>query len=392
MRRVAIVGASGFVGSVLVERLLARGDTELVPLIHSSGNAWRLARLGIPLKAVDLLSAREVDSALAGCSHVVNCSRGDDDVMIKGLGNLLAASRKRRIERFVHLSSVLVYGDPPDPGATREAAPTRPQKGSYGWIKSRQDQMVMQAGRAGMPSVILCPPNITGPCSIYLLDLLNALRAGQFVLLEQGSAPCNVVDVTNLAYGIELALGQATAAATRFFITDDEPTTWQDVVQGLSPLIDNAPPVPAVSREELCRITARAPRPDISIRRSVRHLVSSDVRQALRKDPLWAAIDGSFRRGAAMLGRRLEERLRQWIEGPVRVAVADARPAVNARLCAQQLRGVRHSCELAKNELGYRPIRSTAASFEAFRTWYRVSHGLDSPFWDLLRHLYQAGR
>jgi len=47
MKRIAVVGASGFVGSTLVERLLARGDVEVVPFIHTSGNAMRLARRGI---------------------------------------------------------------------------------------------------------------------------------------------------------------------------------------------------------------------------------------------------------------------------------------------------------------------------------------------------------
>ena len=56
MRRIAIVGASGFVGSTLVERLLAQAQDEVLPLIHSSGNAWRLARLSIDLPAVDLLA------------------------------------------------------------------------------------------------------------------------------------------------------------------------------------------------------------------------------------------------------------------------------------------------------------------------------------------------
>ncbi|PYV39918.1 MAG: dihydrodipicolinate reductase, partial [Acidobacteria bacterium] len=39
--RVAVVGASGLVGATLVERLVVLPGCEVVPLIHSSGNAWR---------------------------------------------------------------------------------------------------------------------------------------------------------------------------------------------------------------------------------------------------------------------------------------------------------------------------------------------------------------
>ena len=70
------MGASGFVGVTVVERLLARGADEVVPSIHGSGNAWRLARLGIDLRTLYLLDPGQVESALAGFIHVVNCSPG----------------------------------------------------------------------------------------------------------------------------------------------------------------------------------------------------------------------------------------------------------------------------------------------------------------------------
>jgi NAD dependent epimerase/dehydratase family len=62
--KVAVFGASGFVGSALVERLQQKG-VELVPVIHTAGNAWRLARHGIPLRAVDLMSRAAVREAAA---------------------------------------------------------------------------------------------------------------------------------------------------------------------------------------------------------------------------------------------------------------------------------------------------------------------------------------
>ena len=109
MRRIAIVGASGFVGSTLVERLLAQGRDEVLPFIHSSGNAMRLARLGIELPTIDLLVRDQVDAALRGCTHVVNCALGGADAALRGLRNLLAACRKHKVERFIHLSLSLIH-------------------------------------------------------------------------------------------------------------------------------------------------------------------------------------------------------------------------------------------------------------------------------------------
>ena len=387
MRRIAIVGASGFVGSTLVERLLAQAQDEVLPLIHSSGNALRLARLGIDLPAVDLLVQDEIEMALRGCTHVVNCALGSADVMLKGLQNLLAASRKNKVERFIHLSSVLVYGDPPPPDSVHEDAqpyPTEP----YGRLKLQQDRMVLQACRAGLPSVILCPPMVSGPYSPFLVRVLDALRAGAFALLDDGKTPCNLVDASNLAHAIELALDRGTANGKRMFVTDDEETTWRDVIEGLTPVAELTEPVPGITREELLRLRMADGKPSISVMQSLKHAVSRDVRAALRKDPLWAKVEQALGQSVTRLGKVVEERLRLSTAGPLLPPKINSRLLYNTELCLQQLRGVRHASDLAKQELGYKPLYTFAASMRAFCAWYRSQHGMGTGSWDLLKQLY----
>jgi nucleoside-diphosphate-sugar epimerase len=113
--KIAVLGASGLVGATFVEHLLAQGEYDVRPIIHSSGNAWRLARWGMDLTSVDVLSPDSVRQALAGVTHVVNCTAGTTDVLVKGLKNILASCHACRIQRLVHLSSVLVYGERPAP-------------------------------------------------------------------------------------------------------------------------------------------------------------------------------------------------------------------------------------------------------------------------------------
>lgn len=389
MRRVAVFGASGFVGATLVERLQASGGWDIKPIVHSSGNAWRVARGELPLESVDLLDKVQLRGALEGCSHLVNCSRGDDRVMLEGLASLIEAARGAGVERFVHLSSVAVYGDPPAPGSEREDGPTRPAPASYGWVKLKQDAMLMEAARRGLNSVSLCPPNISGPYSPYLLGLLAGLRRGRIRLLEAGRRPCNLVDVDNLAYAIELALSGGPADGRRIFVTDLEAANWRSVVDELWPLLPPANPAPGpISEEELAqRLKAASPaRP--SLVRSIKHLVSSDVREALRRDPLLARADGVMRRTVSLLGTAVEDRLRRSIEGPAPIPKESAGPALELRLTAQQLRTVVHSPASAIELLGYRPPHTFASSMQAFRTWYLGMTGLDSRFGDLYGQLY----
>ena len=386
MRRIAIVGASGFVGSTLVERLLAQGRDEVLPFIHSSGNAMRLARLGIELPTIDLLVRDQVDAALRGCTHVVNCALGGADAALRGLRNLLAACRKHKVERFIHLSSVLVYGDPPPPDSVHESAETHPT-GEYGRLKLQQDRMVQQACRAGLPSIILCPPNISGPYSAFLIKLVDALRARVFALVDDGNTPCNLVDVSNLAYAIEIALDTGTADGKRLFITDDEKITWHDVIKSLIPVAECIEPV-GVTREELRPLHGTNGKSSFSVMRSLKHVVSREVRAALRKDPFWAKVEEGLSQGVTRLGKVVEERLRLSIAGPTAITKPNGTQPYNMHLTAQQLRGVRHDCDLAKQELGYKPVYTFAASMTAFSAWYRSQHGMDTGDWDLLKLLY----
>ena len=247
--------------------------------------------------------------------------------------------------------------------------------------------MVMRACRAGLPSLILCPPNISGPHSLFLSGLVDALRAGKFAILEGGRTPCSLVDIGNLAHAIELSLERGIADGKRMFITDDESIEWGEVIARLVPLAELGTPVPSITHEELLRLSRSNDTPHISIARSLKHLVSSDVRQAMRKDPLWAKLDQMLRSSVAQLGHAAEDRLRLSIAGPLAVPKVISDCQYDVRLCSQQLRDVRHTSDSAKRELGYRTLYAFSKSMDAFIASYRIQHGMDTGNWDILRLL-----
>jgi len=125
-----------------------------------------------------------------------------------------------------------------------------------------------------------------------------------------------------------------------------------------------------------------------SVAASVRHLVSSDVRAALRRDPLLAKLDQAARTAVTKLGRRMETKLRLGIEGPTPVPRPDPYANIAVGLCAQQLRDVWHRSDRAERLLGYKAPVSFSQSIAHFGMWYHRMHGMDTPFWSLSRHLY----
>ena len=373
MQKVAIAGASGFVGAPLVEHLLAEGVYQPVPLVHNSGNAWRVARFGTELRTVDVIDSASLEAALRGCTHVVNCTRGNKQIMRQGMKNLLQASHKLKVERFIHLSSTAVYGSPPHPDSWTEQAPASPLPGSYGWTKLQQDRLVQSFVSKGLPAIILCPPNITGPYSYFLLSVLQAMRHGSLAVLNE-PAPCVLVDVSNLAAAITRALSEGTPDGTRMFVTDDDPVDWRDVVEGLSPLLGEPKKVPDISRAELELLVDETRRKSpLSVIGAVKHLASGEVREALRKDPLWEKCHQILR--GAVLKTGMQELVRRAMETRTQTANSTG---LDSQLIGMQLHSTVHKPELAKASIGYQPVYRFAESLQAFNRWYVSTHGIDT--------------
>jgi hypothetical protein len=177
--------------------------------------------------------------------------------------------------------------------------------------------------------------------------------------------------------------------ARRYFVVDRHEVTWRDLTDLARALWPSAPALRDISRDELELISKPRAARKASFAGAFRHLVSSEVRAAVRLDPLLAKLDKSVRSLVARLGPAVENRLRVSIEGHAPVVPGYRGEPLDVRLCAQQLRGVRHSGDAIHRELGYRPLVTFAESLAAFETWYRATHGLNAPGWQLLRQLYE---
>jgi nucleoside-diphosphate-sugar epimerase len=347
MKTVAVVGASGFVGSTLVERLLTDGTYNVRPLIHSSGNAGRLARRPLDLVVTDLMSRHDLQTAIQGCEFVVNCSRGSADVMIRGLTNLLRVCRECRVERFVHLSSTAVFGERFSSTVVDEEQPVNAAPATYGRKKAEQDDLVHKAARRGLPAVVLCPPNITGPYSIYLQEVVQSLSNNDFVLVDEGRMHCSVVDVQNLAHAICCAFTASVADGRRIIVADEEPVNWHGLTRPLMQ-IAGVDEISSIGIEHSERLAAQPRPPRKSILRAIRHLLSSDVRSALTQDPLWELLQST----AIGMARRLPQGVQDRLKGNGRPdhgsTTTKTQAKWNTRLIAQQLRNVQFSSARAR--------------------------------------------
>ncbi|MCA9634339.1 MAG: NAD-dependent epimerase/dehydratase family protein [Myxococcales bacterium] len=128
-RRVAVTGASGFVGSHIALELV-RAGAEAIGVVRSPHKAGWLESRGVALRRADLAEIEAMAEAFEGCDVVVanaalGSNQGTLDELVRantsGVKNTLAAAANAGIRRVIYISSVAVYQNRPLRWQTEES-------------------------------------------------------------------------------------------------------------------------------------------------------------------------------------------------------------------------------------------------------------------------------
>ena len=224
--RVLITGASGFIGSRLCEKFKLQYAIPYRAVVHRFARAARIARLGSEMVGMDLSDPTSLDAALEGCDAVVHLAYVDAG---KAEETLLAACRRARVKRFVHISSMAVHGPNPGPECAHEETATIGRYNEpYSDAKARAEKVVQREIARGLPGVILRPTIVYGPYSPFVVRVIEAARAGAISLIDEGSGVCNAVYVDDVCDAIYAALESERAIGQAVFITGDRAVSWRD--------------------------------------------------------------------------------------------------------------------------------------------------------------------
>jgi len=147
-RRVLVTGAAGFIGSHLVENLVALG-ADVVAIDDLSGGDWANLRgfdANVRTLTGSILDESMMAAAVAGCDVVFHqAALGSvprsvkepllyHQVNVLGTVGVLEAARAAGVRRVVYAASSSAYGDPPNPDApkveTQRANPLSPYAAS----------------------------------------------------------------------------------------------------------------------------------------------------------------------------------------------------------------------------------------------------------------------
>ncbi len=254
-----VTGATGLVGSHVADRLLARGDS-VRALVRRPEAADNLRARGIDVSIGDVGDEDRLRAAVEGSDIVVHCAgavnlAGDRELLwevnVKGTERLLAASVDARVSRFVHLSSVAVYG--PSPAPVSESAPKEPA-GAYGASKWEAEKVLQQYERKhGLPAVVVRPCTIYGEGDRHAVHALSRVaRLPVIPLPRRGNRLLDLVHASDVADAVLTAATSSAALGKAYNITDGEKHTHRDILMALGRATGRRPrilslPGPAVA-------------------------------------------------------------------------------------------------------------------------------------------------
>jgi NAD dependent epimerase/dehydratase len=247
--RALVTGAAGFIGSHLVERLVAAGTAVRAFVRYNSRNdyGWLESLSSAVLDDVeifrgDLANPDAVAGAIVDCDTIFHLGalipipysyRHPREFVTANVGgtlNVLEAARNADVRRLVHVSSSEVYGTPLTVPIT-EGHPLQAQS-PYAATKVAADQLALSYRRSfGTPVVIARPFNTFGPRqsarAVIPTIVTQALARDRvelgatsptrdFLFVEDtvaGIALCSEVagiegEVMNLGTGVEIPIGE----------------------------------------------------------------------------------------------------------------------------------------------------------------------------------------
>jgi nucleoside-diphosphate-sugar epimerase len=250
MQKAVVTGGAGFIGSHLVERLVADGFTVTVVDNLVTGDIRNLqeVREKIEFIEADINDAEALAKAFSGATHVFHLAaipgvpisikdpEGTRHANLDGTRAVLDAAKKSHVKRVVYSSSAAVYGNTaviPTPEDSK-LAPISP----YGAHKVGSEAYMMEFNRDGLETVSLRYFNVFGerqnPNGSYaavIPHFMSLMEKGeQPVIFGDGTTTRDFTYVGNVVDANVLAAQAAEAKGEIFNIACGEKRSINDLV------------------------------------------------------------------------------------------------------------------------------------------------------------------
>ena len=212
-----ITGATGFLGSAVVQLLLAHGCRVLALVKNSDPLICTLPKhvavfygdLTDKESLRDFFAAGGNDFCVLHCAGMVSIASRPGEIIyrvnVDGTQNIIDLCREFGAERLVYVSSVHAIAEKPAPQTITEPNCFSPDDilGDYGKSKAMATALVLKAAQSGLNASVVLPSGILGPGDLArgnMTRMLLAFCRGRLPLGVKGGY--DFVDVRDVAVGV----------------------------------------------------------------------------------------------------------------------------------------------------------------------------------------------
>lgn len=250
--KVFISGGTGFIGSRLALKYLDQGDSVTVfglentpveirnrKIVEERGAEVVLGSVTETDRLPEVLEGSDVVFHLAAVQHEMHVpDQKFQDVNVHGTRNILEASVKAGVKRFVHGSTIGVYGSLQ--GMIDEYTPCHPDN-IYGTTKLEGERVVLSY-RDRLPVVVIRISEVYGPGDNRLLKLFKAIDKQMFFHIGKGQNLHHPIYIDDLVEGFMLAAKQDQAIGDVWLLAGKEPVTTNEMVAMIAEQLGKRPP------------------------------------------------------------------------------------------------------------------------------------------------------
>ncbi len=230
-----VTGGTGFIGSHLVDALIADSSYNEVRCLVRSNEKWLKNKVYKKFKG-DLHDLAVIKKAVENVDVIFHMAgvvsaptyREFEHTNVDATENLIRVAQKANVPKIVVLSSLAAVG-PSKNGALTEQNPMKPIS-MYGKSKKRMENLIHKLADDHSSITILRPSAVYGPREDQIFTFFKMADKRICPIVGDGNHPkISMVYVEDVIQGCLKAAGQRNKEVETYFISGEEIHTWNQI-------------------------------------------------------------------------------------------------------------------------------------------------------------------